>query len=200
MSIYEKLSSIQKELIAPKGQYNDFGKYPYRSCEDIVKALKPLCDKNSCVLYMTNELQDIGGRNYVKATVKLIDLESGEFIESSAHAREEETKKGMDGSQITGASSSYARKYALSGLFCIDNEKDSDATNETPKESKDTTSRSDLVYVDKAHISTLRSEMARTGVSEEYILNFYKVTKLENMTMHQFTSAMSKFKATEDVK
>lgn len=129
MSIYKKLSKIQKELIAPKGNYNSFGKYSYRSCEDILKALKPLCEENECMVYITNELEEIGQFNYVKATVHFIDLEDDREIVSSAHAREEETKKGMDGSQITGASSSYARKYALAGLFCIDNEKDSDATN-----------------------------------------------------------------------
>lgn len=129
MTIYQKLARIQNELIAPKGNYNSFGKYAYRSCEDILKALKPLCDEYKCVVFIQNDLEHIGNFNYVKATVTLADLESDSVIVSSAHAREEETKKGMDGSQITGASSSYARKYALAGLFCIDNEKDSDATN-----------------------------------------------------------------------
>lgn len=140
MTIYEKLSNIQKELIAPKGQRNDFGKYNYRSCEDIIHALKPLCDANKCLVFMTNDLMQVGDRTYVKATVTLADLESDATIVSTAHAREEEVKKGMDGSQITGASSSYARKYALAGLFMIDNEKDSDATNkgdsEQPKKGK----------------------------------------------------------------
>lgn len=136
MGIYNKLATIQKELIAPKGQFNAFGKYAYRSCEDILKALKPLCDENGCVVFITNDLESIGGENYVKALVTFVDLESGEKITSSAHAREEKEKKGMDGSQITGSSSSYARKYALAGLFCIDNEKDSDATNEAVKDDK----------------------------------------------------------------
>lgn len=136
MGIYNKLATIQRELIAPKGQFNAFGKYSYRSCEDILKALKPLCDQNQSMIFITNDLESIGDRNYVKAIVTFVDLETGETITSSAHAREEEDKKGMDGSQITGASSSYARKYALAGLFCIDNEKDSDATNEGSKEDK----------------------------------------------------------------
>lgn len=127
--IYQKLSEIQKELFVPKGQKNTFGKYNYRSCEDILKAVKPICEKNGCVLTITNSLENIGDRFYVKATAVLVELETGERIESVAHAREEAEKKGMDGSQITGASSSYARKYALAGLFCIDNEADSDATN-----------------------------------------------------------------------
>lgn len=129
MSIYSKLANIQKELFVPKGNRNDFGKYNYRSCEDILKAVKPLCEEQNCVLFITNNLVDIGNRIYVEAVVKLVDCETGEIIESIAHAREEESKKGMDGSQITGSSSSYARKYALAGLFSIDNEKDSDATN-----------------------------------------------------------------------
>lgn len=133
MSIYEKLARVQRELIAPKGQRNDFGKYNYRSCEDILKALKPLCDEVGAVVYITNGLEERGGRIYVRADVRFVDLETGEELQSIAHAREEDTKKGMDGSQITGASSSYARKYALAGLFCIDNEKDSDATNRHDK-------------------------------------------------------------------
>lgn len=136
MGIYNKLATIQRELIAPKGQFNAFGKYAYRSCEDILKALKPLCDANQSMIFISNDLENVGGWNYVKAVVTFVDLETGEQISSSAHAREEDDKKGMDGSQITGASSSYARKYALAGLFCIDNEKDSDATNEGIKDDK----------------------------------------------------------------
>lgn len=135
MNIFGKLALIQKDLFVPKDNRNDFGKYNYRSCEDILKTVKPLCEANGCVLYITNDLVNIGDRNYVEAKVKLIDTETGEMIESTAHAREEETKKGMDGSQITGASSSYARKYALAGLFSIDNEKESDATNNCVNES-----------------------------------------------------------------
>lgn len=141
MTIYEKLSNIQRDLIAPKGQRNDFGKYNYRSCEDIVKALKPLCDREKVTVYMTNELEEVGGRVYVKAIIHFIDLESDTSLTVTAHAREEAEKKGMDGSQITGASSSYARKYALAGLFMIDNEKDSDATNTHGKEESKKTAK-----------------------------------------------------------
>ena len=127
MTIYEKIRNIQMKLKAPKGQYNDFGKYNYRSCEDIFEALKPLLDENKLTLMMSDELYNIGERYYIKATAILTD--GNEVIENIAYAREEETKKGMDGSQITGASSSYARKYALNGLFLIDDVKDSDTTN-----------------------------------------------------------------------
>lgn len=130
MTIYEKLLNIQVELKAPKSQINDFGNYNYRSCEDILEAVKPFLKKEKCVLVINDEVQKIENRYYLKAVVTLIDVENGESIQASAFAREEETKKKMDGSQITGASSSYARKYALNGLFAIDDTKDSDATNQ----------------------------------------------------------------------
>jgi len=126
-SITEKLISIQSELKAPKGQFNSFAKYRYRNCEDILLALKPLLKKEGLVIILTDEVVCIEGRFYVKATAKITDGEKE--ISATGFAREEESKKGMDGSQITGASSSYARKYALNGLFAIDDSKDSDTTN-----------------------------------------------------------------------
>ena len=131
MNIYEKLLNIQNELKAPKNQHNNFGNYDYRSCEDILEAVKPLCKENKVVLNISDEIVMIGQRYYVKATATLVDLENTkddciQTIENVAYAREEEQKKGMDGSQVTGASSSYARKYALNGLFCIDDTKDAD--------------------------------------------------------------------------
>ncbi len=130
MSIGEKLLNIQSELKAPKGQYNSFGKYKYRSCENILESLKPLLKKHNMTLTLMDEIQQIGERYYIKATAVLIDLEkTSDTVTVMAYAREEETKKGMDGSQITGASSSYARKYALNGLFLIDDNADSDITN-----------------------------------------------------------------------
>jgi hypothetical protein len=127
MKIQQALATIQKELKAPKGQYNAFGKYAYRSCEDILTALKKLLEQTETVLILNDEVVNIGSRYYVKATATLSNGE--ETISATAYAREEEIKKGMDGSQITGASSSYARKYALNGLFGIDDTKDSDKTN-----------------------------------------------------------------------
>ena len=126
MGIYEKLLTVQAELKAPKSQYNSFGKYKYRNCEDILEALKPILAKIKATVIISDEIVNIDNRFYVKATAKLIDVESGEYTETTAYAREEENKKGMDGSQVTGASSSYARKYALNGLFAIDDTKDSD--------------------------------------------------------------------------
>lgn len=136
MSVYLKLMKIQSELKAPKNQYNAFGKYKYRSCEDILEGVKPLLKEHNCTILIQDDVECINDRYYVRAIVKFIDIESGEKVETSAYAREEENKKGMDGSQVTGASSSYARKYALNGLFAIDDTKDSDATNKHDKEEK----------------------------------------------------------------
>ena len=122
-----KLQVIQNELNVPKSQHNSFGGYDYRSCEDILNAVKPLLKEQKLSMIITDELVNIGDRYYIKATVTVTDGEK-EMI-STGYAREEEHKKGMDGSQITGASSSYARKYALNGLFLIDDTKDSDTTN-----------------------------------------------------------------------
>lgn len=124
--IYGKLMMIQQELKAPKGQYNSFAKYNYRSCEDILEAVKPLCIKNNATLLLNDAVQEVSGRFYVVATATLVDTESGDSISASAYAREPQDKKGMDDSQITGMASSYARKYALNGLFCIDDTKDVD--------------------------------------------------------------------------
>ena len=123
----EKLIKIQQNLKAPKNQHNSFGNYNYRSCEDIFEAVKPLLEEENLTLRLNDELVQVGERYYIKATAILSD--GTETIENTSYAREEETKKGMDGSQITGASSSYARKYALNGLFLIDDVKDSDTTN-----------------------------------------------------------------------
>lgn len=125
----KELISIQSELKAPKSQFNKFGGYKYRKAEDILEAVKPLLAKQKCTLIITDDVVLIGNRIYVKATAT-IKNEKGECETTTGFAREEETKKGMDGSQITGASSSYARKYALNGLFAIDDNQDSDTTND----------------------------------------------------------------------
>lgn len=126
-NLIEKLVLIQSELKAPKNQRNNFGNYNYRSCEDILEAVKPHLKKHGLFLYITDDLITSGNRYYIQATVMITD--GTETLRTNGIAREEETKKGMDSSQITGASSSYARKYALNGMFGIDDAKDSDATN-----------------------------------------------------------------------
>lgn len=125
----KELIAIQSELKAPKSQFNKFGGYKYRKAEDILEAVKPLLNKQKCTLTITDDIVMVGNRIYVKATAT-IKNEKGECETTNGWAREEETKKGMDGSQITGASSSYARKYALNGLFAIDDNADSDTTND----------------------------------------------------------------------
>jgi len=123
----EKLIKIQSELKAPKGQYNSFGKYKYRNCEDIIEAVKPLLAREGLLMTISDEIAQFNERFYVKAYVNITD--GTKTANVTAYAREEETKKGMDGAQITGAASSYARKYALNGMFAIDDTKDADSTN-----------------------------------------------------------------------
>lgn len=147
MGIYEKLAAIQAELKAPKGQYNNFGKYNYRSCEDILEAVKPLLKANKVTLTLRDDVEQIGDRYYIRALATLFDTESGDTLGNAALAREAESKSGMDASQITGTASSYARKYALNGLFLIDDTKDADTdehakqTGAEPKEEKKATAK-----------------------------------------------------------
>lgn len=129
MTVHSKLKEIQKKLKAPKNQKNTFGGYKYRSCEDILEAVKPLLYEHNCTLTINDDMIPIIDSVYVKASATLTDCESGEQVTATAYAREQETAKGMTAPQITGSCSSYARKYALNGLFCIDDTKDADATN-----------------------------------------------------------------------
>ena len=133
-----RVGMAQAELKAPKNQYNSFGKYNYRSCEDILEAAKPINKKYGLVLLLTDNPVFIGQRYYIEATARLYDIESEQFIESTASAREADTKKGMDDSQVTGTASSYARKYALNGLYNIDDTKDAD-TDAYKKQTTNTT-------------------------------------------------------------
>jgi len=136
-NIYEKLRKVQQELKVPKSQRNSFGNYNYRSCEDILEAVKPVLDKYGLFLTISDTIRLVGDRYYTEASVT-IGSSKEDAISVTASAREEETKKGMDGAQITGASSSYARKYALNGLFAIDDTKDADSDSHGPKEDKPT--------------------------------------------------------------
>ena len=142
MEIYEKLNKIQSELKAPKGQYNKFGKYSYRSCEDILEALKPHLLKYGCVVTLTDDMQLIGERYYLKTTATITDADSGKSVSNVALAREDKERAGMSESQITGTASSYARKYALNGLFLIDDTKDAD-TDEYHEQTTDEKQKED---------------------------------------------------------
>ncbi len=174
MNLNEKLLNIQTSLKAPKSQYNSFGKYNYRNCEDILEAVKPLLKSNGITLRLTDDIVCVGERYYVKATAILSDGESE--ISTSAFAREEETKRGMDASQITGSASSYARKYALNGLFDIDDTKDSDTTNTGNDTTKDKVTsinkNGELTEVTKKKINNCLTQLKNiTGLEMKEILN-----------------------------
>ena len=194
MNIYEKLGIIQSKLKAPKGQYNSFGKYKYRSCEDILEAVKPLLAETKTVLSVTDQMEVVGDRIYVRAEAHLNDCEdSGEII-TVAYAREEESKKGMDSSQVTGAASSYARKYALNGLFCIDDVKDADTRDNRQKEAEEQAkAESEAKDIENSVIDDLKARALKARcvaeqVPEAKILKLYKVDAIEKLTMRQFAN------------
>lgn len=145
MTVYEKLLSVQNKLKAPKNQYNKFGGYYYRNCEDILEAVKPILLETKTTLLLNDEVVLIGNRFYLKATAIFIDVVDGTKIECSAYANESEPHKGMTAEQVTGAASSYARKYALNALFCIDDTKDADS-DEQPKPAQPTPTQPKLPY------------------------------------------------------
>ena len=166
-NVYVKLMNVQSELNAPKNLYNSFGKYSYRSAESIMESVKPLLLKHKAALIVNDDIVFVEGRHYIKATARFIDVETGETVESSALAREEENKKGMDASQLTGATSSYARKYALGGLLCLDDNKDADATNTHGKEAST-----------KAQTQSKQNTPTRSKVlSEDQIKALYEVSE-----------------------
>jgi hypothetical protein len=204
MNVQEKLLDVQLKLKAPKNQYNIFGKYNYRNCEDIQEAAKPLMREVNALLMVGDKLVQIGDRFYVEATARFIDCESLEELNNTAYAREELEKKGMDASQITGCASSYARKYALNGLFCIDDVKDSDSQDNADKKKSDeskTTSgkkQTESFKLSKTQSSDLYKELARTGVGKSGLLKYYNVTTFETMTLDQYTSAMKSLKGKPD--
>lgn len=147
----KELIQIQRNLKAPKGQYNQHGKYKYRSCEDILEALKPLLFEYECTLIISDEIKQIGNRYYVEATATLTNSE-GKRVAVTALAREEEERKGMAQAQLTGACSSYARKYALNGLFAIDDTKDADTMDNTKEEAKPTPKQTPKFTLEEALI------------------------------------------------
>ena len=184
MKIEAKLMNIQQKLKAPKGQYNDYGKYYYRSCEDILEAVKPHLEEEKVILLVTDNILEVSGRFYVEATAKLVDIESGETICNTAYAREEETKKGMDASQITGSCSSYARKYAMNGLFLIDDNRDADTRDNTEK-------KADPKPEDKiseGEVSSLIKKCEKEKISVAKVCELYKVKSLTNLTPKQYSN------------
>ena len=188
MNVYEKLIAIQSELKAPKSQYNNFGKYAYRNCEDILEALKPLLKEHKSTVYISDEIVTVLERFYIKATVTFIDAETRESITNTPYAREEESKKGMDGSQVTGASSSYARKYALNGMFAIDDTKDSDFTN--------TTTKTDNTGLSEAQIKRLLAIASKVNISADdvkiVVAKSFGVQDLRKMNKQQYDEICSR--------
>jgi len=187
MRIHRKLLSIQTKLKAPKNQFNNFGKYKYRNCEDILEAVKPLLLEEACTLHIRDEIVNVGNRYYVKAIASLVDIENGEMVTTEALAREEESKRGMDGSQVTGASSSYARKYALNGLFCIDDTKDSDTTNtgdnkdnKTDEEVQKEKDEHNKLQKEIDAIDKLAKELASSGIDKKIIGEKIKQFHIQN--------------------
>ena len=198
MAINEKLMRIQTQIKAPKNLYNSFGKYNYRNAESICEAVKPFLEKENVSLILVDDMVAIGNRYYLKATARLLDNENNESIEVSAFAREPEQKKGMDESQITGTASSYARKYALNGLFLLDDTKDADTDeyhNQTYQQANE-----NKTTVTSEQVGKLKLEMIRTGATEQYICEYYKLNKLIDMTQEQYVNAMGMFKKTPDKK
>lgn len=182
----QRVGDIQHKLKAPKGQYNSFGKYNYRSCEDILEGVKPLLKEHNLALLIDDEIVQIGERYYVKATAKITD--GREIVSATAYAREPDTKKGMDESQITGATSSYARKYALNALLCIDDTKDADTMDNSKKPVQQT---QETVY----NWQTLKARATQGGISEEelvhYVTETFKVSKPAELKQDHYQQAFN---------
>lgn len=182
----QRVGDIQHKLKAPKGQYNSFGKYNYRSCEDILEGVKPLLKEHDLALLIDDEIVQIGERYYVKATAKITD--GREIVSATAYAREPDTKKGMDESQITGATSSYARKYALNALLCIDDTKDADTMDNSKKPVQQT---QETVY----NWQTLKARATKGGISEDdlkhYLKETLKVNESKDMTQEHYQQAFN---------
>ena len=182
----QRVGDIQHKLKAPKGQYNSFGKYNYRSCEDILEGVKPLLKEHNLALLIDDEIVQIGERYYVKATAKITD--GREIVSATAYAREPDTKKGMDESQITGATSSYARKYALNALLCIDDTKDADTMDNSKNPAQQT---QETVY----NWQTLKARATQGGISEDdlvhYVTETFKVSKPSELKQEHYQQAFN---------
>lgn len=207
MNIYEKLLIIQSKLKAPKGQKNSFGGYNFRSCEDIYQAVKPLLTETRTALNVSDLIENVDGRYYIMATAKLTNVdEPSETITNIAWAREAESKKGMDDSQVTGSASSYARKYALCGLFCIDGEKDADSWNAGDGQPKQPTRakkdskaepEKDSGTATTATLNYLKKMIVKYAYRDfgGQILAHYGVQALEEMTPDQLAKAAKQAEA-----
>ena len=203
MSIYEKLSHIQNEIKVPKNLYNKFGNYYYRNAETIFDTVKPVCMKHRTTLVVSDEIVNVDGRFYVKGIATLCDWDSDKEVMNVAYAREEEAKKGMDASQVTGSCSSYARKYALNGLFNLDDNKDADAPEqkeEAEARTKANEKKATSKPQEKAEVMTTESQLKlihELGSEEriEGLKKHYKVNELSELTIDQASQAIKILKA-----
>lgn len=196
MDILETLNVIQTTLKAPKDKYNKFGKFWYRSCEGIIEAVKPILAEHKLVLQLKDDMVEIGGRVYVKATVTLRNLEGG-LIENTAFAREADAKSGMDASQITGTASSYARKYALNGLFCIDDTKDADTDEYAEMQQNKEDSKPDIKKLTAQHLNVIIKACANAkfdGDAELFWRNRYHVETLADIPDSDFDFMLTSMK------
>lgn len=201
MTVYEKLAKIQGSLKAPKSQYSDFGNFNYRSCEDILEAVKPLLQECKAILLLSDEIIPIGSRYYIKATATFQDAENPEAVNVSAWAREAEEKPKMDAAQITGSSSSYARKYALNGLFCIDDARDPDALpgsdqktaarQQNRSRQQDAPAQKQERRIDQEEITKLRAVADRKGVPDSVICQRYGKSNLQELSGLDYRRAMA---------
>jgi hypothetical protein len=187
--ILEKIIAVQEKLKAPKNQYNSFGKYHYRSCEDILECVKPLCAKNGLLLTISDSIKQVGDRYYVCAEVLVTDAVSGESKSVTAYAREVESKKGMDESQVTGSVSSYARKYALNGMFCIDDTKDSDFSNKHDNQPACEKTKTNHTTTDKRQylMAIANKAKAKSRINDLPLLikKHFEVDSSANLTLDQ---------------
>ena len=195
----EKLIAIQRKIKAPKNQRNDFGNYNYRSAEDILNAVKPLLQEQALALLISDRVIQIGDRVYIEATVTLLDTDNNK-LECTALAREQPSKKGMDSMQLTGATSSYARKYALNGLFAIDDTKDSDSTNDHGQQPqpKPKTKPKPPAKASKEAIAEIRhllSKFINAEMKEKSILNWYKISNMRQLNKKQAYQIIGKLNA-----
>ena len=203
MTIYEKLSAVQQELKAPKNRRNTFGKYNYRSCEDILEAVKPILAEHKATILITDDISEVGGKVYIQATVRFVDLEErGDMITVNAFARESVDKKGMDDAQITGTSSSYARKYALNGLFLIDDVKDPDSDEykeETDQKNKASAKKpKDSVldeYVNAGQLETLNMLLKKAEITEDKFREIYNIATMPEFPANKYEDAVKKLEA-----
>ena len=193
LNIYEKLTEVQNELKAPKSKYNSFGKYNYRSCEDILEAVKPILKSKRLAMTVKDDVFNIGDRFYIMATVTVFDCESEEKVTTTAYAREDADKKGMDGSQITGSSSSYARKYALNGMFAIDDTKDADSWNTNDKDR--TVEKKEAERATEEQVAKLRALYKGKEDKLTELLDKYDITNPVQFKRMEIQSVIDKLEA-----